>query len=57
MEERLEIVKKIKSMPTKIINSCKEINGACKHQCKFYWLNRQSKISTDEGGAQKSQGQ
>ena len=42
MQERIEILKVWKSEPTKLINSCSKIYGACQHKPKFL------RFSTDE---------
>ena len=36
MKERIEILKRTYKDPTKIINSCNEIYGACKHKANFH---------------------
>ena len=42
MRERVEILKVRKNEPTKLINLCLEIYGACRHKPKFH------RFSTDE---------
>ena len=42
MQERIEILKMWEDEPTKLINSCSEIYGACWHKPKFH------RFSTDE---------
>ena len=47
MRERIEIVKMLKEQPGKLINSCAEIYGTCRHNPKFHRFYVQS-TSTDE---------
>jgi hypothetical protein len=40
--ERMEIIKLSRSIPEKMINSCSEIHGACRHKPKFHRFNEQN---------------
>ena len=46
--ERLEILKQARSDPTKLINSCNEICGACRHKPRFHRYPNTDPKSTDE---------
>ena len=47
--ERLEILRAARSNPDKLINSCNEIYGACRHKPRFHRYCKQT-TSTDEAG-------
>jgi hypothetical protein len=46
--ERMEIIKLSRSIPDKLINSCSEIHGACRHKPKFHRYHEQDTPSADE---------
>ena len=47
-QERLNIFKWRKTKPSKIINTCNELYGACRHKSRFHRLSSSQKSSTDE---------
>ena len=51
MRERLEILKRLKKDPKKLMNSNNELYGACLHNTRFHWLNVSvdKNLSTDDG--------
>ena len=50
MKERIEIYKAKKDQPTRLINSCNEIYGACRHRPVFHrYTNCNIEKSADEG--------
>ena len=49
MRERIAILKKARKEPDKLINSCGEIYGACRHKTKFHRCNQNTTPSTDDG--------
>ena len=49
VRERIEIIKHARKNPTKLINSCSEIHGACRHKPKFHRYKGKEQISADEG--------
>jgi len=51
MQERLEILKRIREEPMKLINSNNELHGACRHKTRFhrFVLSEDGKFSTDDG--------
>jgi hypothetical protein len=54
--ERLEIIKFSKTNPTKLINSCNEIYGSCRHRTRFhrfYTKIQDKNASTDESDKDK----
>ena len=48
MKERLEIMKAMKNQPTRLINSSKELYGACRHRPVFHRYTNYT-TSADEG--------
>ena len=48
MKERLEILKAMKQQPKKLINSCNELYGACRHRPVFHRYTNYT-TSADEG--------
>ena len=50
MKERIEIYKAKKRQPQRLINSCNELYGACRHRPVFHrYTNYNNKKSADEG--------
>ena len=47
-KERMAIVKMCKLSPTKIINKCNEVYGACRHKPRFHRFEQHSTAGTDE---------